>query len=73
MPIGPRWAARSTAHLWLGKWQERGLLDQVLNLLLEKADTLKSMGVDRIKIDVFFLKDEEVEEEIPLKKRTLNF
>jgi transposase len=54
VPTGSKWAARSTAHLWLGKWQEKGLLDQVLNLLLEKSDGLKLMGIDRIKIDGFF-------------------
>jgi len=53
-PSGPRWAPRSTAHEWLGKWQASGLLEKVLNLLLEKADALKLTGFDRLKVDGFF-------------------
>ena len=54
IPVGPRWAARSTAHEWLGHWQRSGLLEKVLNLLLEKADSLKLTGFDRLKVDGFF-------------------
>ncbi len=54
IPVGPRWAARSTAHEWLGHWQKTGLLEKVLNLLLEKADALKLTGFDRLKVDGFF-------------------
>ena len=54
VPVGPRWAARSTAHEWLGHWQRSGLLEKVLNLLLEKADTMKLTGFDRLKVDGFF-------------------
>lgn len=54
IPIGSRWAARSTAHKWLGRWQETCLLEKVLNLLLEKADVLKLTGFDRLKVDGFF-------------------
>lgn len=54
VPVGPRWAARSTAHEWLGHWQRSGLLERVLNLLLEKADSLKLTGFDRLKVDGFF-------------------
>lgn len=54
VPVGPRWAARSTAHEWLGHWEKSGLLEKVLNLLLEKADCLKLTGFDRLKIDGFF-------------------
>ncbi len=54
VPVGPRWAARSTAHEWLGHWQRTGLLEKVLNLLLEKADTMKMTGFDRLKVDGFF-------------------
>ena len=53
-PIGPRWAPRSTAHEWLGKWQESGVLEQALNLLLDKAEALKLTGFIRVKIDGFF-------------------
>lgn len=53
-PSGARWAPRSTAHEWLGKWQQEGVLERVLNLLLEKAETLKLTGFDRVKIDGFF-------------------
>jgi transposase len=53
-PSGARWAPRSTAHEWLGKWQQSGLLERILNLLLEKAETLKLTGFDRVKIDGFF-------------------
>lgn len=54
VPVGSRWAARSTAHEWLGHWQRTGLLEKVLNLLLEKADTMKLTGFDRLKVDGFF-------------------
>ena len=54
VPVGPRWAARSTAHEWLGQWQKTGLLEKVLNLLLDKADALKLTGFDRLKVDGFF-------------------
>lgn len=54
VPVGSRWAARSTAHEWLGRWQETGLLEKVLNLLLEKADAIKLIGFDRLKVDGFF-------------------
>jgi transposase len=54
IPVGSRWSARSTAHEWLGRWQETGILEKVLNLLLEKADVLKLTGFDRLKVDGFF-------------------
>ena len=54
VPIGPRWAARSTAHEWLGNWQKTGLLEKVLNRLLDHADSLKLTGFDRLKVDGFF-------------------
>lgn len=54
VPLGPRWAARSTAHEWLGCWQRTGLLEKVLSLLLDKADALKLIGFDRLKVDGFF-------------------
>ena len=54
VPIGPRLAPRSTAHEWLGKWQRSGLLEKILNLLLEKANALKLTGFDRLKVDGFF-------------------
>jgi transposase len=54
VPLGPRWAARSTAHERLGYWQKTGLLEKVLSLLLEKADALKLTGFDRLKVDGFF-------------------
>lgn len=53
-PSGTKWAPRSTAHEWLGKWQQSGLLERVLQLLLEKAEVLKLTGFDRVKIDGFF-------------------
>ncbi len=53
-PIGPRWAARSTAHEWLGHWQKSGLFEKVLSLLLNKAEGLKLIGFDRLKVDGFF-------------------
>jgi transposase len=28
-PFGPKWAPRSTAHEWLGKWQQSGLFERV--------------------------------------------
>ena len=53
-PTGRRWAPRSTAHEWLGKWQQSGVLERVLSLLLDKAELLKLTGFDRVKIDGFF-------------------
>lgn len=54
VPSGARWAPRSTAHEWLGKWQQSGLLERILSLLLERAEALKLTGFDRVKIDGFF-------------------
>lgn len=53
-PTGRQWAPRSTAHEWLGKWQQTGVLQRAVELLLEKADALKLAGFERLKVDGFF-------------------
>lgn len=53
-PVGRQWAPRSTAHEWLGRWQQTGVLQKALDLLLEKAENLKLTGFERLKVDGFF-------------------
>lgn len=38
VPTGEQWAKRSTAHEWLGRFQEEGVWDKLRNALLELAD-----------------------------------
>lgn len=38
LPVGPQWAKRSTAHEWLGKWSESGVLDRMRKSMLNRAD-----------------------------------
>jgi len=38
VPIGPQWAKRSTAHEYLGKWEEEGVLYRIKQGMLELAE-----------------------------------
>lgn len=54
LPKGKKFAKRSTAHFWLGKWQDDKTLDKVLNKLHERADYFKIMDLSRLHVDGFF-------------------
>lgn len=38
VPIGLQWAKRSTAHEYLGKWEQEGVLQRVKQGMLELAE-----------------------------------
>lgn len=54
LPKGSQWASKSSAHRWLGKWQECGALEKVLKALLELAELTKMLNFDRLAADGFF-------------------
>ena len=54
VPVGSQWAPRSTAHGWLGIWQENGTLDSVLFHLQELADMEGLIDWERLAADGFF-------------------
>jgi len=54
LPLGENFAKRSTSHFWLGKWQDDGTLDKVLNKLHEQASHFKIIDLSRLLVDGFF-------------------
>lgn len=38
VPIGPQWAKRSTAHEYLGKWQQEGVMHRLKRGMLEVTE-----------------------------------
>jgi transposase len=56
VPKGPQWSSRSSAHRYLGEWQEDGTWQRVLSYLEELADMCGMIDVERLKIDGFFFR-----------------
>ena len=54
VPIGDQWGKRSTAHEWLGKFQEMGLWEKVKNRILSKADLDHVIDWDKGAVDGSF-------------------
>ena len=58
IPKGERWGARTSAHRWLGRWQESGLLDKMLASLLETVELAGLIDWERLAADGFFFEGE---------------
>lgn len=58
VPKGKQWGSRSVAHRWLGRWSEEGLLDKLLQALLETADLAGLLDWERLAADGFFFQRE---------------
>lgn len=56
LPKGSQWAKRSTAHYWLGKWQQDLIVEKLLTLLREKASVFKMIDLERLAVDGFFFR-----------------
>ena len=54
VPIGECWAKRSTAHEWLGLFQEQGILEKMRNAILVIADLAKLIDWEKGAIDGSF-------------------
>ena len=54
LPIRKNFAKRSTSHFWLGRWQNDGTLDKILNKLHKQADNFKILDLSRLSVDGFF-------------------
>lgn len=54
IPKGEQWASKSTAHRWLGLWQDDGTLDRILASLREVAFLEGLIDWDRLAADGFF-------------------
>ena len=54
VPIGPQWGKRSTAHKYLGLWQEDGTWNNIKQTLLEIADLHFAIDWSRGSVDGAF-------------------
>lgn len=54
VPKGRAWGSRAGAHRWLGRWQKSGVLDEVLQALLEIAELSGLLNWERLAADGFF-------------------
>jgi len=54
VPIGECWAKRSTAHEWLGWFNEMGILDKVRNAILVMADLARLVDWEKGAVDGSF-------------------
>ncbi len=53
VPMGEQWGSRSVARRWLGQWVEEGILERVLQDLLERAELAGVLDWERLAADVF--------------------
>lgn len=54
IPKGSCWASKSSAHRWLGVWQEDGTLQKILESLRQMAFLEGLVDWDRMAVDGFF-------------------
>ncbi len=54
VPKGEKWASKSTAHRWLGKWMAEGRLERALKTLLERGYLEKKLDLETALIDASF-------------------
>ena len=54
LPKGRQWAARSTAHRWLGRLEEDGTLGILLYRLRDNAEISGLLNLERLSADSFF-------------------
>jgi len=54
--MGRQWAARSTAHRWLGQWEANGTLNIVLQKLRDCAELGGLLNFERLSVDGFFFR-----------------
>ena len=53
-PKGQQWGSPPGAHRWLGRWQENGILEKLLEALLETAELAGLLNWERLAADGFF-------------------
>ena len=58
IPKGKEWGSRPGAHRWLGRWQEDGTLDKLLQALVETAALAGLLDWERLAADGFFSRGE---------------
>ena len=56
VPKGEQWGSRTSAHRWLGRWQKEGVLENLLQALLEAAELAGSLDWGRLAVDGFFFR-----------------
>jgi transposase len=54
VPKGEQWGSRPGAHRWLGRWQQDGTWDQLLQALVETAELAGLLNLERLAADGFF-------------------
>jgi transposase len=54
VPKGSQWGSKSASHRWLGKWQQDGTLDRMLQALLNTAELSDMLNWKRLAADGFF-------------------
>lgn len=54
VPKGSIWCSKSSAHSWLGIWQENGLLEKILTRLRELSSLAGLLDWNRLAADGFF-------------------
>lgn len=69
VPRGEQWGSRSVAHRWLGRWVEEGVLDRVLQALLETAKLAGLLDWERLAADGFFPEGREAARKLNMDSR----
>lgn len=54
VPLGDTWGKRSTAHEWLGKFEEMGIWAKIKNSILSMADLANLIDWDKGAVDGSF-------------------
>lgn len=54
LPVGEIWASKSSAHRWMKRWLEEGVLDKLLKGLIEEAHLKDLLKISRLSIDGSF-------------------
>lgn len=54
VPKREDFGSKSSSHRWLGRWQENGTLDKALKIMLENAEMMQMLSLERLAADGFF-------------------
>jgi transposase len=54
IPAKENFGSKSSSHRWLGRWQEDGTWDRVLEEMLKNADLKSMLSLERLAADGFF-------------------
>lgn len=56
VPKGDQWGSKTTAHRWLGRWQEDGTFNRIFDALLDLAELKDKLNWQRLAADGFFFR-----------------